>query len=127
MDSRLRRGYCALVVLGAIAAACKTNPVANLAGNPAALSIAPTVFHDSIRGTTTVTVKVLDQSASPIVASVSATSSAPGIATVGPAAGVLPDPSGTSTSFGVTGVAAGTAVIRFTSSGITDSASVTVP
>jgi hypothetical protein len=127
MDSRLRRWYCAVVVVAAIAAACKTNPVANLAGVPAALSIAPTAFHDSIMGTITVTVKVLDKSFSPIVASVSATSSAPGVASVGPAVGVLPDPSGTSTTFGVTGVAAGTAVIHFTSSGITDSATVTVP
>jgi hypothetical protein len=127
MDSRVRRWYCAAVVAAALAVACKTNPLAGLAGTPAVLSVAPTAFHDSLKGTVNVTVRVLDQSLGPIVATPTATSSAPGVATVGPGVGVLPDPSGTSTTFGVTAVAAGTAVIRFSASGLTDSATVTVP
>lgn len=127
MNSGLRRRYAAVVVAVALAAACKTNPVASLAGTATLLSVAPAAFSDTVGQITNITVRALDGSFTALPATISATSSAPGVATVGPGVGIESDPTGTTSFFGVTGVAAGTAYIRFTAQGVRDSAKVTVP
>jgi hypothetical protein len=126
MTSSLRPWYGA--VLGMLlVAGCKENPTASLGGKPAFISIVPNPgFLDEGGATGNVTVRVLDQSSTPLPGSVTATATAPTVASVAPATGVAPDPTNTTSIFTVTSGVPGPAYIRFSGQGLTDSMRVNV-
>jgi hypothetical protein len=123
---RTRRWGLTGAALAAVAfSACKKDPTADLAGKPAVLNVSPNLVLLKVGTNFTITVRVLDQTLTAIPATVQAASSASAVASVAASTG-LPDPTGTSTAWTVRGVTAGSAVVLFTSSGLKDSAQVTV-
>ena len=125
MNSRVSVRMCALAAALA-AGACKEDPTADLAGKPQTVFINPgTIFlneGDSIN----VILKVLDQAGTPLQGAVQATSTAPTVASVTPAAGILPDPTHTTSVYNVKALVPGAADLMATGQGLTDSARINV-
>ncbi len=125
MNSRVFVRLCwsgAVLVLGA----CKDNPTADLAGNPQLVLINPGSIFLSEGDSTNVTIKLLDESGTPLQGTVQASSTAPAIASVALVTNAPPDPTHTTSLFRVKALVRGPAYLRAAGLGLTDSARVHV-
>ncbi len=125
MNSRVSVRLCAWAAM-VVAGACKENPTASLAGAPSQVVVNPAAVKLAAGDSTNLSVKVLDQTGTPLQGSVQATSVDPTKATVGVAGDALPDPTHTTTVLRVHAIAVGTTYVRVTGLGLTDSAKVQV-
>ncbi len=122
----LRVVTCLGLLMAAVAVACKNDPTADLAGQPAAIFASPNPLVVAVDDSGTITVLVISETATPLPVNVTAAvTTGQAFATVR-LADVLPDPTGTVHVFQVNGVAAGEATVRLTGGGVTYSATVTV-
>lgn len=114
-------------ILGAalVVSACKGDPTSSLRGGPASLDLNPRVLFVTATKTKSIEVIIRDAQLNPLEGTPDAATSDAGVATA-----VLDTTRGSPANsfhyYVVTGVAPGTAVIRFTASGLKDSATVTV-
>ncbi len=125
MNSRVSVRLCALAA-ALLVGACKTDPTADLAGQPQTVFINPGTLFLNEGDSATVTVKILDEAGTPLQGQVQAVSTAPTIASVALATGVQPDPTRTTSVFRITALVRGGAYARVTGLGLTDSARVNV-
>jgi len=125
MNSRVSVRLCALAA-ALVVGACKSDPTADLAGQPQTVFINPGTLFLNEGDSATVTVKILDEAGTPLQGQVQAVSTAPTIASVALATGVQPDPTRTTSVFRITALLRGPAYARVTGLGLADSARINV-
>src|SRR3989442_15273995 len=94
MNSRVSVRLCAWAAM-VVAGACKENPTASLAGAPSQVVVNPAAVKLAAGDSTNLSVKVLDQTGTPLQGSVQAASVDPTKAAVGAAGDAPPGPTPT--------------------------------
>jgi hypothetical protein len=125
MHSRFTGLIGVLVGLAAMAAACKSDPLSDQDGTPAAIALDFAELDLAVGATATVTASVIDGRSLSLAEPVSFSSRASGTAGVALDATYAPVPA-TSTRAVVSGVAPGTTFIIVSGAGLTDSVKVVV-